>query len=145
MNKVLLLPLIFLAITACKCSKSAVKQDVKQDQVVVSSPSPVNDDPKKSLPDTIRLVVSFISIGEGTDQTAGEKLRVAIDEFAAKNGIRPAGIAIPWGREGEVDNCFLLNELKPAQQVEFVAAIRKAFEGSKLVQVIENMKNRFRR
>ena len=72
----------------------------------------------------IRLIVTFISIGEGTDPEAFEKLNAYIDDFNRDYKVKAINNQIPWGREGEVDNCFLLQNFSPDLQIKFIAGIK---------------------
>jgi hypothetical protein len=76
--------------------------------------------------------VSFISIGEGTDQQAKEKLNVFLEEFEKKN---PKSISLEkkkWGREGEIDYCITF--IKYKKQDEFKNEIKDLLKDSKLVR-----------
>ena len=107
--------------------------------------SPDINDLKKQLPDTIPVVVSFISIGEGTDQDGFNVLTRILDDFSVKTGKKPAYITIPWGREGEVDFYFKLKELNYTEKQSFISALKSGVKDHKLIQVNENVKNRFKR
>jgi hypothetical protein len=95
-------------------------------------------------PETFKLVVSFISIGQGTDPEAAGLLATALAEFRSAKGKSPAYIMIPWGREGEVDYCFIMNELAPAEQREFIGFMKQKLGARTLIQIQENGRNRFR-
>ena len=92
----------------------------------------------------IRLVVVFISIGEGTDQEAIGKLNTYVDEFNRDYQVKALNVQMPWGREGEVDNCFKLDNFSPNQQDKFIAGVMELFKGNKLVQIQENQPDRFK-
>lgn len=95
-------------------------------------------------PEQFKLVVSFISIGEGTDPEAAGLLAGALAEYGSSKGKSPSYIMIPWGREGEVDCCFILNELAPSEQREFIAFLKGKLASRPLIQIQENGRNRFR-
>lgn len=95
-------------------------------------------------PDFFRLVVVFISKGEGADPEARTVLEGFLSDYARDSGKRPTYVMIPWGREGEVDCCFNLNELGSKEQGEFVESLKKAISSRELIQVYENAKNRFK-
>lgn len=95
-------------------------------------------------PEAFKLVVSFISIGQGTDPEAAGLLATALAEFRASKGKSPTYIMIPWGREGEVDYCFILNELAPTEQREFIGFMKQKLGVRPLIQIQENGRNRFR-
>jgi hypothetical protein len=98
-----------------------------------------NTNPRIDLPDSMyRVIVSFISIGAGTDAQAREKLEQLIQQHQVDFGMPVAKEEIPWGREGEVDVCFkLLGQDKKAKD-SFVKKLREAFKENKLVQITEN-------
>jgi len=84
-----------------------------------------------------RLIVSFISIGEGTDMEAREIMNKIIRSWESKSAKTIIMEEFPWGREGEVDFCFLLNELSAPDQASFAREIRSAFQGRPLIQITE--------
>ena len=88
--------------------------------------------------DKYRFIISFISIGEGTDQKAKEMMDRNLKNWKDKTGKELEVESVIWGREGEVDYCFQLKELNEKQQVEFVQEMKKTFEGKDLVQITEN-------
>jgi hypothetical protein len=94
---------------------------------------------KKDMPPTMnsnsRLLVSFISIGQGADQQAREKF----DKFLKEQTVLVNYEGINWGREGEMDYCFTLGELSPAQQAEFVKKVKALIGENKLVLISENV------
>jgi hypothetical protein len=85
-----------------------------------------------------RLIVSFISIGEGTDIKAHEKFDAFMSSWQTENNKTLVVEKVPWGREGEVDYCLKLNELDKDSQSKFVSQIQDAVKDSKLVQISEN-------
>ncbi len=95
-------------------------------------------------PGSFRLVVSLISTGGGTDPQGKVLIDQYLTDYKAKTGKQVAYVMIPWGREGEVDCCFVLSGLKDAEQVDFVKGMREAFKDRPLIQIEENRKNRFR-
>ncbi len=162
--KYTLFTIILIGFLSCKCSKKATSEvkdtESAPPEMVSIAPAETNtagnpsdqatppqniNDLKKQLPDTIRLLISFISIGEGTDQMGMEILSNNIESFFAKYGKRPAYISIPWGREGEVDLFFNLKELNSSEQLVFISNLQSSYKDHKLVQITENTKNRFKR
>ncbi|MFM7175992.1 MAG: hypothetical protein ACKO0X_01050 [Bacteroidota bacterium] len=85
-----------------------------------------------------RLIVSFISIGEGPDFNAKTGLDRVIADWEKQKGKALKQEQYPWGREGEVDYCFQLSELNSADQQSFINDIKASIGTSKLVQVSEN-------
>lgn len=93
-------------------------------------------DQKQAAP-TYRLIVSFISIGEGTDPEAKNIMDGIVNKWSAEAGNSINADPIPWGREGEVDYCFNLNELSAKDQARMARDMREAFDGHPLVQISE--------
>lgn len=87
---------------------------------------------------TYRLTVSFISIGGGIDYAAKQKYDAFVADFGKRNKTKLAHETVGWGREGEVDYCFKLAELKDAQKSAFVTESKAMFVGNDLVKLKEN-------
>lgn len=104
-------------------------------------------DPAKERSETVadeiqsmkyRLIVSFISIGEGPDFNAKQSLDKIIADWESRVGGKIESEQYPWGREGELDLCFQLKNLNVDQQIAFIGQIREIVGVSKLVQISEN-------
>lgn len=159
--KFFLFSIAFIGIISCKPTKEVSTENAppssnamestssesssSTQQPVKTPPTQSLDDIKKSLPDTIRLSISLISIGEGTDADGLNILTATLETFSRKTGKNPKYISIPWGREGEIEYYFNLNELNPVEQLNFISNLNSAFKGHKLVLISENIKNRFKR
>ncbi len=159
--KSFLFSIAFIGTISCKPAKevstenaplSSTSMESTSSESSTSTQQPVKtpltqslDDIKKSLPDTIRLSISLISIGEGTDPEGLNILTSTLETFSRKTGKNPNYITIPWGREGEVEYYFNLNELNQVEQQNFISNLNSAFKGHKLVLISENIKNRFKR
>lgn len=80
----------------------------------------------------VRLVVSFISKGQGTDGKTKE-------EFEKWLGERPQYTyeKTSWGREGEVNYCFRLTNIDGRQQEVFIRDVRTFMADKDLVIVSE--------
>ena len=85
-----------------------------------------------------RFGVSFISIGGGIDRQAKQKFDQYIEEFNSLNKVNLKIEIIKWGREGEVDYCFSLNELDAKLQEKFISEVKNQFNASSLVKIYEN-------
>lgn len=129
-----------LILFSCKSSKDSTvssktaittKSDEPDKIKQSSAEEPVNDK-------IYRLYVSFFSRGPGIDR----KAKIAFDNFIIKyesdNNLKIEYEAIKWGREGEIDYCFQLNNLSKKQQGKFITETRKILETSKLVHIREN-------
>ncbi len=95
-------------------------------------------DGEKQAQNNYRFIVTFISIGEGTDRKGRETLDGVLASWEKKKGAPIAFESMPWGREGEVDFCFNLKELSAKEQELFVADMKTAFNGRSLIQMAEN-------
>lgn len=93
-------------------------------------------DKPSAVEDIYRLVVSFYSIGEGTDYKTKEEFEKFLLGYKKKIAFEPA----LWGREGEVDYCLKINELTPEEQIDFIRKAKELLSKSKLVHVDENAK-----
>ena len=87
---------------------------------------------------THRLVVSFISIGEGISNSGKEMVENYITQSESKYQVKIARIAKNWGREGETDFLFSLAELNDGQQAEFINGLRELVKSNNLIQIEEN-------
>lgn len=85
---------------------------------------------------TYRLVISFYSIGEGSDYKTKEEFEKFLNTYTKKIAYEPT----QWGREGEVDYCLKLNELSLTEQLDFVKKAKELVSKSRLVHVNENAK-----
>lgn len=91
-----------------------------------------NNSPRKG-DEKMRLVVSFISQGEGIDRKTNDAFVTWVKQkgnitYDANN----------WGREGEINYCFALDNLSPAEQDKFVEEARAQLNGRPLVKFNEN-------
>jgi len=110
---------------SCK-SNSSTKASGKENQSIV------NQENKKE--ENYPLVLSFYSIGTGVDGTYLRKFNDFLESYQPK--LNP--IITPWGREGEVDFCFTLNELSTNQRKKFIKEVRELLKDCKLVHIYEN-------
>lgn len=110
-----------LASVACKSSKNA-------------GSSQAGETTSAATEQTYRLIVSYSSKGAGTN---AEK-REALLKYVASHPKKPVYKEVLWGREGETDYCFTLNELSKKEQVSFVEEVRKMMAGSDRVLLSEN-------
>ena len=104
----------------------------------ITEETQINETNKLNDQTNFRIIVSFISWGEGTDPEARKKMDICLAENQENTEKNVAFEDMPWGREGEVDFCFTLAELNEEEQENFVTSMKKAFEGNQLVQIYEN-------
>jgi hypothetical protein len=115
---------------------------------VEAAPPPTEDaapQRESKEPDTFRVVVSMISIGEGTDPDGPSKLEKFLKQYHTETGTTVSYSMQPWGREGEVDYNFPLRGMTAAEQADFVSRLQAAMKDEKLIRVTENKANRFKR
>ena len=84
------------------------------------------------------LIVSFISIGAGTDTNAMQQFDTYIAEYQQNNHLKLSFEVTKWGREGEVDYCLKLAELDKKKQELFITEIKEILKNSALVRFKEN-------
>lgn len=144
-----------LAVSACKSSKDSGESTTNSETEIMEATPSNTGRPLVSMevwtreqaqagPDTFRLVVSFISFGAGTDPESKAILESYVYEYKLKNNKVVTYYMIPWGREGEVDCCFPLDELNASEQNNFIEGLKKVIAGKELIQINENMKSRFK-
>ncbi len=154
----LLLACLFITGIACKTAKTKnetnVVEEVKAAETVAKDPAPgtISDasqgivqheevqapDDEKQQNEVYTLSVSFFSIGEGTDGKMMNRYKEFIDIYSKEKKVSIAYEQNAWGREGEVDYCFLLEELNAKQRIEFIEKSKSLLAESKLVHVVEN-------
>jgi hypothetical protein len=101
-----------------------------------------NPDP---LVTTYRMTVSFISIGAGIDHKGLAAWDKFVAGYEAKNKVTLAHETVSWGREGEVDYCYKLAELKDPKKTDFVNQCKAQVKGNNLIQLKENANCRVKR
>lgn len=159
----LLFTTIVCASFACKSHKNGVKesssstsstqteettQNSSTSNTSATSQAATTTNTTKATGDSIpvcRLTVSFISIGAGTDPDGQPTLNKYIQQFMDASGKKIVYDVTPWGREGESDACFSLDNLTPEEQSRFINGMREAFKGRELVRVEENKKKIIRK
>ena len=88
--------------------------------------------------DTYRLILTFVSKGEGTDTQSMAALESLIDSFNKKNGILIKYEKYSWGKEGESDWCFKMDGIKKKIQDKFVDSVKNCTKNSQLIFLNEN-------
>jgi hypothetical protein len=127
MKKLFLIQLsvvVFITLFSCKHTKKAANAVItKEDNVLQVQAA-------NSVP--YRLIVSFFSKGEGVNHHA----KSLLEEFLQKQTIKYDRTR--WGREGEVDFCFFLNEMDADKQAFFVRDIKALLLDQQGVNLFEN-------
>lgn len=152
----ILIPLAIAGVTAMSCKSpeatASTETKSKPESATVTQPTTTGapasteaaheevmmTDQDKQSDNIYRLIVSFISIGEGTDRNGKAKLDAVLESWKQKTGKLITYEPISWGREGETDFCFKINELSAQEQELFAADMKKAFDGNQLIQITEN-------
>ena len=126
--KILSVFVIALAIFGCSaCSKKTapVTEKKKTDSVVAQQPAKVDS----VAPVNQRFIVTFYSIGSGTERdqiTAFEKF---VADYGQKNNTTITYEKAHWGREGEVNYCMMLTEISAMDQQKFIAEAGRESSG----------------
>lgn len=124
--KITVLSLVLLfTYTACSMCKKA-----ELNQTVAAENSAAKDS-------SYRFIVSFISIGSGIDKKAKNQYEQFLKDFELKNNVTISYEKKYWGREGEVNFCFMLNELKKEEQESFILQSKNLLTNSTLVRFKE--------
>jgi hypothetical protein len=89
-----------------------------------------------------RLVISFISKGGGIDRNTKNKVLAYLESYNKTHGKSILYETIRWGREGEVDFCFSLSELKKKEQNKFIQELKSLVGNSENVRIAENTEKR---
>lgn len=126
--KNLFFALAVLIFSACSSSR---KLSEKATSVVKPSYDNIADS-------SYSLVVSFISIGSGTDRIARKEYESFIKQFEEYNKTIILLKKVSWGREGEIDFCIKLSNLSNDLQKNFIEETKNMLKDLKLVRIEEN-------
>jgi hypothetical protein len=134
MKHILFFTTAVMIIVACK-TKNKVVTNNAANTISESVPTTATITP---LPDSLyRFRVSFVSIGTGVDRNAKRQFIQYINEFGQKHNITLKYESVSWGKEGEVDYCFKLSEVKQNLQHEFIDGLKNVLKNSTLVRYHE--------
>jgi len=135
-NIFLLLALVSLICFSCKSRCCLKNESAKVDTTVVITEA--NEIiPVKDTAVLYPFVVTFFSIGQGTDRTIHPEFKEFYSTYVASNMITVDQAR--WGREGEVDYCINFVKMDKAQQKEFLTKAKTILARSQLVNVKENV------
>lgn len=138
---ILLTTAVFLSGT-CKTKQKANEQPVIN--TVENNTALQNSDvvllkvPEKDTAAVAKFTVVFFSIGEGTDSEERNSFENFVDEFQKENKFIFNMKKIPWGREGEVDYCFIFDNVTEEMKNKFVNKVKEMLSTNKLVHLFEN-------
>jgi hypothetical protein len=136
--------LIVAAFFTIACHSSKKASSITITEVEESKQAQQTEMPPASMEKNIRLLVTFASIGAGIDPNGKTMLDEYINSFKEKSGKLVKYGTLAWGREGEYDCEFSLNELNLNEQTDFLKGLKKLFEGNQLIQIEENKSSRFK-
>lgn len=94
--------------------------------------------PEKDTTTVEKFTVVFFSIGQGTDSEARNNFEKFVDEFQKENKFIFNMKKIPWGREGEVDYCFVFDNVTEELKNKFVKKVKEMLSSNTLVHLFEN-------
>ena len=126
--------LLIVGSATCKSHKNSTSQSNEPTQTTSSK-----DTTALSKLTIQRFIVSFYSIGSGVEQKQIDKLWNFITEYGTKIGKEFSYHVMPWGREGEKDFCFSLEELTIRQQKDFISGVKSALQTAQWVHYSENV------
>jgi hypothetical protein len=141
---------IGLLAVSCKGKKEmSVRSNAKADSTriadsmaavaaVADVPTIAVGEPNPATPtnDSIRLNVSFYSPGSGINYLAARKLDAFLTKYADEN---PGAVTVyksAWGREGEVDYCFKMNDKSKGDS--FVKQVQDLLKGEDRINYKDN-------
>jgi hypothetical protein len=122
MNNIIYSILFVLLILGSSCKQSKVTKGGDK-----------SDTERVEVTDGYRMIVSFFSPGNGIDR----KMNQIFLNFVKESYPLATFDVVNWGREGEKDYCFKLNEFAEKDQAEFVKEVNKLIEPSSKVRVSE--------
>jgi hypothetical protein len=120
-----------LLLTACSSSSSTVKPDAPPVAEPGGGELPADAAPAS---ERMALIVSFYSPGNGTNAEASAKLDALVEAFQPP----PARKSVRWGREGEHDECFKLDDLSQEQRAAFIALVEQELGGADRVNLLKD-------
>lgn len=126
----------------CKTKQKANEHQVlvtaeKSDSVLMSDVVLLKV-PAKDTTTVENFTVVFFSIGEGTDSEARNNFEKFVDEFQKEHNFIFNMKKIPWGREGEVDYCFVFDNVTGELKNKFVTKVKEMLSTNKLVHLFKN-------
>jgi hypothetical protein len=132
---ILLVTSISFTVSGCKNKKEAANQNTNA----------VNNSTTPSDANTYSLVLSFYSIGSGSDWDIISELDLYIESFNRASKTKPNIDRIPWGREGEVDFCIQTAEMSKNDKEAFIQKTLEIAKRAKFVHINENAVCRYKR
>lgn len=127
-----------LAITGISACVSKKKSASQTQNTPASTPQEGVSESTSQKDSLKNIIVSFISIGSGTDGKARTSFLALIDTFQKEKNISLAMDVRRWGREGEVDYCINTTTLNSNDLKDLSMKLKKIVAESSLINYYEN-------
>ena len=129
---------LMIAITGISACVSKKKSASQTQNTTASTPQEIVSESTSQKDSLKNIIVSFISIGSGTDGKTRTSFLALIDTFQKEKNISLAIDVRRWGREGEVDYCINTTTLNATDLKDLSLRIKKIVAESSLVNYYEN-------
>jgi len=143
--------ILFASNTACKSKKNSSNTIQEKETITESVPPAIEEtnEPKdqqeimQKEPSAIKnatydLVLSFYSIGSGSNWDVIAEFDKFLERFNSNNTSKPDVERVTWGREGEVDFCIALSKLSSSEKQKFLDEAKLIANKAKFVHINEN-------
>jgi hypothetical protein len=131
-----LFSIAIILFTFISCKSQEKKSKIDYNNKSQNSVTTKNESSNKQ--NQYRFIVSFYSKGNGTDSKLIDKYTQFIKEFELNKVLTLSNEIIYWGKEGETDFCFKLENLNQNVQNEFITESKALLKESDLVFISEN-------
>lgn len=145
MNGTLIILISALLIGSCNTSKDVQDKKNEDSSKLDKTINPPDKHPESKSPDnmsiitdSVDLVITFSSRGEGINGKAVKTLDSFISEFESENNKSIKYDLNNWGREGEKDYCIDLENLSSEKRDLFASQVKRLLEDENLVTISEN-------
>lgn len=88
--------------------------------------------------ETYPIIVSFYSIGSGTNKAARKQFQDYIEKFEKRYHLNIDRGETSWGREGETDYCFDLMKMSHKKKSKFIRGLKSLLGKAPQVRITEN-------
>lgn len=133
--------IVIILLASCNSNKQVSSNNSVNNSELLENKLSTTDEKNIKVEDTLTkysFVVSFTSRGEGINGTAKNSFDDLIKEFELKNKVKINFKLNYWGREGETEYCFDLNNLNSIQRNNFVSQAKELLKSADLVGLTEN-------
>jgi hypothetical protein len=141
--RLLFIVLVFLASASCKNNGKA-KSGIQPSEHISSSSNTSNNMSNSTTSSenqgviNYSMVVSFFSIGSGIDRPVALDFNELVRTYQETFSNQFTAEKVGWGREGEVDYCIQLDNMKKADAEEFKKKANEILKKSEHVHMNEN-------